>query len=132
MNNVEITSDASEVHNVDVCNGLSEKDSGHKHSGSQMNGNHDAETKLSYESDESSDKHSKLSRICSSSRALTQTPSTMSTKLETPRNEITDESNKNKKFCVTRISKTKSISVDFRLSRGIAEVCHNAFFECGF
>ncbi|CAI8585635.1 unnamed protein product [Vicia faba] len=32
------------------------------------------------------------------------------------------EARKNKKFSVARISKTKSISVDFRLSRGIAEV----------
>ncbi|WVZ24465.1 hypothetical protein V8G54_003009 [Vigna mungo] len=32
------------------------------------------------------------------------------------------EARKNKKFCVARISNTNSISVDFRLSRGIAEV----------
>ncbi|RYQ80816.1 hypothetical protein Ahy_Scaffold1g106965 isoform A [Arachis hypogaea] len=32
------------------------------------------------------------------------------------------EGRKNKKFCVARVPKTKSISVDFRLSRGIAEV----------
>ncbi|KAJ6378486.1 hypothetical protein OIU78_028679 [Salix suchowensis] len=37
-------------------------------------------------------------------------------------NEVTDEGKRNKKLCVTRISKTKSISVDFRLSRGIAQV----------
>ncbi|THF97002.1 hypothetical protein TEA_006263 [Camellia sinensis var. sinensis] len=37
-------------------------------------------------------------------------------------NELSDEAKKCKKFCVTRISKTKSISVDFRLSRGIAQV----------
>lgn len=37
-------------------------------------------------------------------------------------NEVTDEAKRNKKLCVTRISKTKSISVDFRLSRGIAQV----------
>ncbi|CAN1324635.1 Suppressor of RPS4-RLD 1 [Linum perenne] len=36
--------------------------------------------------------------------------------------EASDEVKRNKKFCVTRISKTKSISVDFRLSRGIAQV----------
>ncbi|GAB2231766.1 hypothetical protein Droror1_Dr00010778 [Drosera rotundifolia] len=33
-----------------------------------------------------------------------------------------DIMNKNKKFCVARISKTKSVHVDIRLSRGIAEV----------
>ncbi|CAI8588945.1 unnamed protein product [Vicia faba] len=36
--------------------------------------------------------------------------------------EKSSEARKNKKFSVARISKTKSISVDFRLSRGIAEV----------
>lgn len=36
--------------------------------------------------------------------------------------ELSDESKKNKKFCVTRVNKTKSINVDFRLSRGIAQV----------
>ncbi|KAJ4848829.1 Suppressor of RPS4-RLD 1 [Turnera subulata] len=37
-------------------------------------------------------------------------------------NEGSDEAKRHKKFCITRISKTKSISVDFRLSRGIAQV----------
>ncbi|XP_051126901.1 suppressor of RPS4-RLD 1 [Andrographis paniculata] len=37
-------------------------------------------------------------------------------------NELMDEANRNKKFCVARISKNKSINVDFRLSRGIAQV----------
>lgn len=37
--------------------------------------------------------------------------------------EKSSEARKNKKFSVARVSKTKSISVDFRLSRGIAEVC---------
>ncbi|GMH24057.1 hypothetical protein Nepgr_025900 [Nepenthes gracilis] len=36
--------------------------------------------------------------------------------------EWSDDIKKNKKFCAPRISKTKSISLDFRLSRGIAEV----------
>ncbi|KAM3286143.1 suppressor of RPS4-RLD 1 [Capsicum chacoense] len=37
--------------------------------------------------------------------------------------ELNDEGKRNKKFCVARInSKTKSINVDFRLSRGIAQV----------
>ncbi|GAU26094.1 hypothetical protein TSUD_225560 [Trifolium subterraneum] len=36
--------------------------------------------------------------------------------------EKNSEARKNKKFSVARVSKTKSISVDFRLSRGIAEV----------
>ncbi|KAK8710336.1 hypothetical protein V6N13_145666 [Hibiscus sabdariffa] len=37
-------------------------------------------------------------------------------------NEIGDEAKRSTKFCVAKISKTKSISVDFRLSRGIAQV----------
>ncbi|GMI76873.1 SUPPRESSOR OF RPS4-RLD 1, SUPPRESSOR OF RPS4-RLD 3 [Hibiscus trionum] len=37
-------------------------------------------------------------------------------------NEISDEAKRSTKFCVAKISKTKSISVDFRLSRGIAQV----------
>lgn len=36
--------------------------------------------------------------------------------------EIADDASKSKKFCVARISKNKSINVDFRLSRGIAQV----------
>lgn len=36
--------------------------------------------------------------------------------------DMTDAVKKNQKVCVARISKTKSISLDFRLSRGIAEV----------
>ncbi|XP_062101861.1 suppressor of RPS4-RLD 1 [Humulus lupulus] len=116
---------STSTNNDNVCNGISEKDTRAGRVGSQMNGNHDVPNKLSYESescDDSSDNCSKLSKISSNSCALTQTPFTGSTKLEIPRTEISDESNKNKKFCVTRISKTKSISVDFRLSRGIAEV----------
>ncbi|GFP99525.1 suppressor of rps4-rld 1 [Phtheirospermum japonicum] len=37
-------------------------------------------------------------------------------------NELMDEANKSKKFCVARMAKKKSINVDFRLSRGIAQV----------
>lgn len=36
--------------------------------------------------------------------------------------DLRDQNKRNKKFSVTRISKTKSINVDFRLSRGIAQV----------
>ncbi|XP_060970422.1 suppressor of RPS4-RLD 1 isoform X2 [Cannabis sativa] len=114
---------STSTNNDNVCNGISEKDTRAGHFGSQMNGNHDAPNKLCCESescDDSGDNCSELSKISSNSSALTQTSSTVSTsKLEIPHS---DESNKNKKFRVTRISKTKSISVDFRLSRGIAEV----------
>lgn len=41
--------------------------------------------------------------------------------------ELVDEDTKRKKFCVARISKNKSINVDFRLSRGIAQVISSVF-----
>lgn len=41
--------------------------------------------------------------------------------------EKKDEARKNKKLCVAQISKTNSITVDFRLSRGISEVCFHSF-----
>ncbi|KAK4393437.1 Suppressor of RPS4-RLD 1 [Sesamum angolense] len=54
---------------------------------------------------------SDFSDICSESFSLSEI-----------QNELMDEANKSKKFCVARISKNKSINVDFRLSRGIAQV----------
>ncbi|XP_038883616.1 suppressor of RPS4-RLD 1 [Benincasa hispida] len=45
-----------------------------------------------------------------------------SSKMSDGRGNISDEARRTKKFSVAKISKTKSISVDFRLSRGIAEV----------
>lgn len=44
-------------------------------------------------------------------------------------NESMDEASRSKKFCVARISKNKSINVDFRLSRGIAQVISSYFFR---
>ncbi|KAG8384306.1 hypothetical protein BUALT_Bualt04G0104600 [Buddleja alternifolia] len=54
---------------------------------------------------------SDFSDICSQSFSLSEI-----------HDELMDEANKSKKFCVARISKNKSINVDFRLSRGIAQV----------
>ncbi|XP_011099339.1 suppressor of RPS4-RLD 1 [Sesamum indicum] len=54
---------------------------------------------------------SDFSDICSESFSLSEI-----------QNELMDEANRSKKFCVARISKNKSINVDFRLSRGIAQV----------
>lgn len=127
--------DESEVHsksgdNFEPCNGIKDKARGKEGFGCKMNGNHNIHDKSSYESEssnDSSDTCNKLPIVCSSSSDLTQKSRKLSNKTETPRNEINDESKRNKKFCVTRISKAKSISVDFRLSRGIAEVCCNAF-----
>ncbi|KAL0377874.1 UNVERIFIED_CONTAM: Suppressor of RPS4-RLD 1 [Sesamum radiatum] len=54
---------------------------------------------------------SDFSDICSDSFSLSEI-----------QNELMDEANRSKKFCVARISKNKSINVDFRLSRGIAQI----------
>lgn len=52
-----------------------------------------------------------FSDICSESFSLSEIHS-----------ELMDEANKGKKFCVAKLPKNKSINVDFRLSRGIAQV----------
>jgi hypothetical protein len=114
--------DKSEIHSK-----FSDKAQENTNLESQMNGNQDIVDKLSYESDSCSDLSdtsescSKLSMICDSSSNTTETHSKLSDKSDI-HNEITEEAKRNKKFCVARISKTKSISVDFRLSRGIAQV----------
>ncbi|XP_050205125.1 suppressor of RPS4-RLD 1 [Mercurialis annua] len=64
---------------------------------------------------------SKPSSISTSSGDSSEIHIKLSNKSDMP-NEACDETKKNKKFSVTRISKTKSITVDFRLSRGIAQV----------
>ncbi|KAK6151247.1 hypothetical protein DH2020_016179 [Rehmannia glutinosa] len=56
-------------------------------------------------------KSSDFSDICNESFSLSEI-----------HNELMDEANRSKKFCVAKISKNKSINVDFRLSRGIAQV----------
>ncbi|KAH6838164.1 Tetratricopeptide repeat superfamily protein [Perilla frutescens var. hirtella] len=63
------------------------------------------------DSSESSSELIDFSDICSEPLSLSEI-----------HNELMDESNRSKKFCVARISKNKSINVDFRLSRGIAQV----------
>ncbi|XP_015578308.1 suppressor of RPS4-RLD 1 isoform X2 [Ricinus communis] len=64
---------------------------------------------------------SKSSTISISSGDTSDIRVKLSNKTDIP-NEAGDETKKSKKFSVTRISKTKSITVDFRLSRGIAQV----------
>lgn len=66
--------------------------------------------------------------ICSKSSSVSEICNKSSGKSNV-RSDLVDEAKKNKKFSVARISKTKSISVDFRLSRGIAQVCFR-FFHC--
>lgn len=140
--------DKSEVYsksgdNFEPCNGIKDDARGKKGFSIQMNGNHNIHDKSSYESESSNDSSdtcnklsiipssssdmcNNLSIVPSSSSDLIQKARKLSCKAETSRNEVNDESKRNKKFCVTRISKTKSISVDFRLSRGIAEVSCDA------
>lgn len=123
-----ITSEVHSKSNDNMCNGIGDKARGKTKFGSQMNGNHDIQEKLSNDSEsctDLSDRCNNLPMICSKSSHLAETPPTPP-KLSN-KSDIRDESKRNKKFCFTRVSKTKSISVDFRLSRGIAEVCCNAF-----
>ncbi|KAE8655171.1 Suppressor of RPS4-RLD 1 [Hibiscus syriacus] len=70
---------------------------------------------------ENSEHCSKSSASTSNSSDITESHS-MPNNSSDSNNEISDESKRSKKFCVAKISKTKSISVDFRLSRGIAQV----------
>ncbi|KAJ1414511.1 Tetratricopeptide-like helical domain superfamily [Sesbania bispinosa] len=96
----------------------------------QVNGSPDVIDKLSYNSEscndssdtsESCDKVFNNSGESSDSIDVTEILRKPSSKFNFP-HEKNGEARKNKKFCVARISKSKSISVDFRLSRGIAEV----------
>ncbi|KAJ0040577.1 hypothetical protein Pint_27946 [Pistacia integerrima] len=91
----------------DICNGFSDKANANEKLNSQMNGTHDKPR-----SDSESFKELKTTTILRGKSPL----SCIST------SETSDEAKRNKKFSVTRISKSKSISVDFRLSRGIAQV----------
>ncbi|XP_021629242.1 suppressor of RPS4-RLD 1 isoform X3 [Manihot esculenta] len=112
--------------NFGMQNDLSEKAEGCKKDDRAMGGAHKHD-KLSYDSDfcnnliKTSDLSSNLPMLSSSSGDTSEVRSKSSNKTEIP-NEGGDEAKRNKKFCVTRISKTKSITVDFRLSRGIAQV----------
>ncbi|XP_022751228.1 suppressor of RPS4-RLD 1-like isoform X2 [Durio zibethinus] len=91
------------------------------------NGTHSNFDKPSYASDscndlsEKSEQCSRSSVISSKSSDKTESHS-LPSNISDIHNEITDETKRNKKFCVAKISKTKSINVDFRLSRGIAQV----------
>lgn len=120
------------IDNSDFCDGISDKARGKEQFSSQTNGHGDHSThdKLSYESESSNnstDTCSKSSLESSKSTDLTlmQIPRKMANNVETINNRM-DESKKNK-FSINRISKSKSISVDFRLSRGIAEVSYDVF-----
>ncbi|KAH9712205.1 Suppressor of RPS4-RLD 1 [Citrus sinensis] len=124
--------DASEINrkssdNFDICNGPTDKASVNERPGRQMNGTHDVHDKLSSDSaslndsNTNSESYSKSSISDNKSSDSTESRSKLSFKWDMLK-ETSNEAKRNKKFCVTRISKSKSISVDFRLSRGIAQV----------
>ena len=132
--------DASEINkkssdNFDICNGPTDKASVNERHGRQMNGTHDVHDKLSSDSaslnysNTNSESYSKSSISDNKSSDSTESRSKLSFKWDMLK-ETSNEARRNKKFCVTRISKSKSISVDFRLSRGIAQVCLNVWL-CG-
>lgn len=117
-----------------VDEGRTDKDSSCKgsqglNSDSQVNGNHEVSKKLSFvskscntSSGSTSQSHQTLPLVSSKSGNASEIRNKGSNKSD-DFNEINDDTKRNGKFSVTRISKTKSISVDFRLSRGIAQVC---------
>uniref|UniRef100_A0A2P2MBY4 Uncharacterized protein MANES_12G112800 n=1 Tax=Rhizophora mucronata TaxID=61149 RepID=A0A2P2MBY4_RHIMU len=97
---------------------------------SQMNGAHGALDKQNQDfgsytnssnSSELSNKLDKLSMAFCASGDTSEIRSKSSNRSD-KHNESSDEPKRNRKFCVTRVPKTKSISVDFRLSSGIALV----------
>lgn len=128
----DASKDASKIYkksddSFDTGNGSIDKAGVNKMHGSQMNGTHGIHDKLSSDSESFKDK-SRTSESCSKSSVSVSEPgdgTEVCIKLSgnsDVRKETGDGAKKSKKFCVTRISKTKSISVDFRLSRGIAQV----------
>lgn len=113
--------------NFDMDNGLSDKAEGNQKPGILVNDNHDILDLPNHVSEScsgvsnASELSSRLSMIPGNLGDTSEILSKSSNKVNI-HNEVTDETKGNKKLCVTRISKTKSISVDFRLSRGIAQV----------
>lgn len=121
----------------DSRNELSSEDRESDKSDGIVNRSHDVIDKLSYNSEscnDSSDNSESCDKVfttsgesSSDSIDVAEIRRKPSSKFVFP-HEKNGEARKNKKFCVARISKTKSISIDLRLSRGIAEVClHNCF-----
>ncbi|KAF2298127.1 hypothetical protein GH714_015310 [Hevea brasiliensis] len=114
--------DASDIsskfgNNSEGLNGSREKTGGKSplpvaETGPCINGKSDE----NYTNHKKLDLSSKLSVTSSNSGDTSEICSKSSNKTEMP-NEAGDEAKRNKKFCVTRISKAKSITVDFRLSR---------------
>lgn len=120
------------IDNSDLKNELHDEDRETNKSDAQVNGSPDVLDSLSYasescnDSSDSSESGVKVSTNSSDSINVTESFRNPISKFIFPC-EIKDEARKNKKFCLTRISKTNSISIDFRLSRGISEVCFHTF-----
>lgn len=120
------------IDNSDPKNELHDEDRETYKSDAQVNGSPDVLDSLSYasescnDSSDSSESGVKVSANSSDSINVTESFRNPISKFIFPC-EIKDEARKNKKFCLTRISKTNSISIDFRLSRGISEVCFHTF-----
>lgn len=110
----------------DLCNGSAYKEKENGKSGSQINGSYES-CKPSNGSDlhdnlgESSDRLGDLSVIGNKLSSKSGSISKLSLKAEA-RCGVSNETKINKKYTIARISETHSISVDFRLSRGIAQV----------
>ncbi|KAM7251670.1 hypothetical protein ACFE04_023553 [Oxalis oulophora] len=103
-----------------LSNGSSDKANGKKKSDGQTKVSSDKPSKGSGSNYNLSDK---LSIICSSlSDDAIENYSQLGSKVDIHIDTTSDEVKKSKKFCVARVSKTKSISVDFGFSRGVAQV----------
>ncbi|CAK9176110.1 unnamed protein product, partial [Ilex paraguariensis] len=132
--------DAQEIHGKSnkrsgIHNASNGKVKGNKKLDSQANGPRDRQPNGTYDildrlSDQSelcddlcdaTESYSKSAAISGGLSELSEICSKSSDRF-VMRNELSNEGNGSKKFCVTRISKTKSINVDFRLSRGIAQL----------
>ncbi|XP_061340851.1 suppressor of RPS4-RLD 1 isoform X2 [Gastrolobium bilobum] len=114
----------------DSINELNGEDGESSKCDGQVNGGPDVIDKLSYNSEscnDSSDTSESCDKVFTNSSESSESIEVAEI-IRKPSSkfifshEKNGESRKNKKFSAARISKTKSISVDFRLSRGIAEV----------
>lgn len=115
--------------NLVVCEGKSEEVVQNQNINCENKGCNDDSYRLS-DASKLHDLRSETSGFCSKSKITAfHSKSSDSTdivskpsKKSDARANIGDEAKRTKKFSVAKISKTKSISVDFRLSRGISEV----------
>ena len=135
--NKKLNSESNGTYTSDGHDELRDTVNENKKLNSESNGTYDTFNKSSDESELCSEL-SDTSEQSSKSSVIHSKPSDISEVLWKSSNkygihsELGYEANRNKKFCVTRISKTKSISVDFRLSRGIAQVCLNTSLSIFF